>query len=56
VTATGGSSPAPPPTSSAICGRCAISVSAVDIDFELPDPAASIAEMRRFKDVVLPRL
>jgi probable F420-dependent oxidoreductase len=33
-----------------------LGVSAVDIDFERPDPAASIAEMRRFKEVVLSRL
>src|SRR5437016_11472880 len=33
-----------------------LGVSAVDMDFERPDPAASIAEMRRFKDVVLSRL
>ena len=31
-------------------------VSAVDIDFERPDPDASIAEMRRFKEQVLARL
>ena len=30
-----------------------LGVSAVDIDFERPDAAASIAEMRRFKEVVL---
>ena len=33
-----------------------LGVSAVDIDFERPDPAASIAEMRRFKEEVLSRL
>jgi alkanesulfonate monooxygenase SsuD/methylene tetrahydromethanopterin reductase-like flavin-dependent oxidoreductase (luciferase family) len=33
-----------------------LGVSAVDIDFERPDAAASIAEMRRFKEVVLSRL
>ena len=33
-----------------------IGVSAIDIDFERPDPAASITEMRRFKEVVLSRL
>ena len=33
-----------------------LGVSAVDIDFERPDPAASIAEMRRFKEVVLSQL
>jgi len=30
-----------------------LGVSAVDIDFERPDAAAAIAEMRRFKEVVL---
>jgi len=34
----------------------ALGVSAVDIDFERSDPAASIAEMRRFKEEVLSRL
>jgi hypothetical protein len=34
----------------------ALGVSAVDIDFERPDPEASIAAMRRFKDEVLSRL
>jgi probable F420-dependent oxidoreductase len=33
-----------------------LGVSAVDIDFERRDPAASIAEMRRFQEVVLSRL
>ena len=33
-----------------------LGVSAVDIDFERPDAAASIAEMRRFSEVVLSRL
>jgi probable F420-dependent oxidoreductase len=33
-----------------------LGVRAVDIDFERRDPAASIAEMRRFKEVVLARL
>ena len=33
-----------------------LGVSAVDIDFERPDPDASIAEMRRFKENVLARL
>jgi probable F420-dependent oxidoreductase len=33
-----------------------LGVGAVDIDFERPDTAASIAEMRRFKEVVLSRL
>ena len=33
-----------------------LGVSAVDIDFERPDAAASIAEMRRFKEVVLSHL
>ncbi len=33
-----------------------LGVSAVDIDFERPDPDASIAEMRRFKEQVLARL
>jgi hypothetical protein len=33
-----------------------LGVSAVDIDFERPDAAASISEMRRFKEVVLSRL
>jgi GH18 family chitinase len=33
-----------------------LSVSAVDIDFEYPDPEASIAAMRRFKEEVLSRL
>jgi probable F420-dependent oxidoreductase len=33
-----------------------LGVSAIDIDFEDPDAAASIAEMRRFKEVVLSRL
>jgi hypothetical protein len=32
-----------------------LGVRAVDIDFEQPDAAASIAEMRRFKEVVLSR-
>ncbi len=31
-------------------------VSAVDIDFDRPDPDASIAEMRRFKERVISRL
>jgi hypothetical protein len=30
-----------------------LGVSAVDIDFERPDPDASLAEMRRFKETVL---
>jgi probable F420-dependent oxidoreductase len=34
----------------------ALGVSAVDIDFERPDPEASIAAMRRFKEEVLSRL
>jgi len=34
----------------------ALGVGAVDIDFERSDPAASIAEMRRFKEEVLSRL
>jgi len=34
----------------------ALAVSAVDIDFECPDPEASIAAMRRFKEDVLSRL
>jgi probable F420-dependent oxidoreductase len=33
-----------------------LGVSAVDIDFECPDPDASIAEMRRFQETVLARL
>src|SRR5207244_5549331 len=33
-----------------------LAVSAVDTDFERPDAAASIAEMRLFKEVVLSRL
>jgi len=33
-----------------------LGVSAVDIDFERPDATASIAEMRRFKEVVLAHL
>jgi probable F420-dependent oxidoreductase len=33
-----------------------LGVSAVDIDFERPDAAASIAEMRRFKETVLARV
>ena len=33
-----------------------LGVSAIDIDFERPDPAAAIAEMRRFREVVLSRL
>jgi probable F420-dependent oxidoreductase len=33
-----------------------LGVSAVDIDFERPDPDASIAEMRRFKETVLARI
>ena len=33
-----------------------LGVSAVDIDFERPDPDASLAEMRRFKETVLARL
>ena len=33
-----------------------LGVSAVDIDFERSEPAASIAEMRRFKEVVLSHL
>jgi probable F420-dependent oxidoreductase len=33
-----------------------LGVSAVDIDFERPDPNASLAEMRRFKETVLTRL
>src|SRR6516164_10014139 len=34
----------------------ALGVSAVDIDFERPDPEASIAEMHRFKEEVLSQL
>jgi probable F420-dependent oxidoreductase len=33
-----------------------LGVAAVDIDFERPDPDASLAEMRRFKETVLERL
>ena len=33
-----------------------LGVSAVDIDFERPDPEASLAEMRRFKETVLARV
>ena len=33
-----------------------LGVSAVDIDFERPDPDASLAEMRRFKETVRARL
>jgi probable F420-dependent oxidoreductase len=33
-----------------------LGVSAVDIDFERPDPDASLAEMRRFREAVLARL
>jgi probable F420-dependent oxidoreductase len=33
-----------------------LGVSAVDIDFERPDPEASLAEMRRFKETVLSRV
>ena len=33
-----------------------LGVSAIDIDFERPDPDASLAEMRRFKETVLARL
>ncbi len=33
-----------------------LGVSAVDIDFERPEPEASLAEMRRFKETVLARL
>jgi probable F420-dependent oxidoreductase len=33
-----------------------LGVSAVDIDFERPDAAASLAEMRRFKETVLDRV
>ena len=33
-----------------------LGVSAVDIDFERPDPDASLAEMRRFKETVLARV
>ena len=33
-----------------------LGVSAIDIDFERPDPEASLAEMRRFKETVLARL
>jgi probable F420-dependent oxidoreductase len=33
-----------------------LGVSAVDVDFERPDPAESIAEMRRFREEVLSRL
>jgi hypothetical protein len=33
-----------------------LGVGAVDIDFEYPDPEASIAAMRRFKEEVLSRL
>jgi probable F420-dependent oxidoreductase len=33
-----------------------LGVSAVDIDFECPEPDASIAEMRRFKETMLARL
>jgi probable F420-dependent oxidoreductase len=33
-----------------------IGVTAIDIDFERPDPEASIAEMRRFRDQVLSQL
>jgi probable F420-dependent oxidoreductase len=33
-----------------------LGVSAIDVDFECPDPEASIAEMRRFKEQVLSRL
>jgi hypothetical protein len=49
--ANGGSFPATPPTSSRISKRCARSVSTrVDIDFESPDPEASLAEMARFQE------
>lgn len=34
----------------------ALGVSAVDIDFERPDPEASLAEMRRFQEQVISRL
>jgi hypothetical protein len=34
----------------------ALGVRAVDIDFECPDVAASIAEMRRFQEQVISRL
>jgi len=34
---------------------CALGVSAFDIDFECPDPEASIAAMRRFKEEVVSR-
>jgi hypothetical protein len=34
----------------------ALGVSAVDIDFELPDAGASLAEMRRFQEQVISRL
>jgi len=33
-----------------------LGVTAVDIDFERPDPDASLAEMRRFKETVLARI
>jgi hypothetical protein len=33
-----------------------LGVSAVDIDFERPDPEVSIAEMRRFQEQVISRL
>lgn len=33
-----------------------LGVSAIDIDFERPDPDASLTEMRRFKETVLARL
>jgi probable F420-dependent oxidoreductase len=33
-----------------------LGVSAIDIDFERPDPEASLAEMRRFKETVLARI
>jgi hypothetical protein len=34
----------------------ALGVSAVDIDFERPDPEASLADMRRFQEQVISRL
>ena len=33
-----------------------LGVSAVDIDFERPDPDTSLAQMRRFQDTILARL
>ena len=33
-----------------------LGVTAVDIDFERPDPDASLAEMRRFRQTVLARI